>query len=791
MATSMSHAVTDSLLHQADVRYEIPSDPDPFKPYDHQVSAWDGMTNHFGSGAEPRAGLVVIPTGGGKTATAARWLLRNWVAKGGRVLWLAHRQSLLWQAHHAFQKACREARAHRQELRQIVVSGDAKRWSNVDAGHDVVLSTIQTASTEGNIGFLSLMAEQSPQGLFLVVDEAHHAAARSYQTVVKMLRDQGCPLLGLTATPMRMDADDNRRLWATFDHKVIVEVTKQHLISRDILAEPVPSAVKTNVEFEREFTEEDLEHLRTFGELSAQVASRIASHSGRNHLIVEHWVKNRDKYGKTLVFAVDTLHARTLVHEFEKAGVAADYVDYTRGKHNRDVLEGFRTPGAPEVLCNVEMLTEGVDLPNTQTVFLVRPTRSEALLNQMIGRALRGVYAGGTKQAHLVTFVDTWEHFSPLELSIVIDDGTADEPELRERLPSKLVIIGEQLVREAYKLVQSVSKGTFEGYYECLPHSWYVWEAEYSDDIQMRSLLVFENQVKGFEALVEDFNSPSRIPESITEPYALDLIRRYFGDCPDPLPSWMAIAELLEAKHHEADIQHYTFEEKAAFDPQALARSIQRRNLGERDKHEELQKLFDDTPVCQHVYQGDALAFFEDVDRALMALRDHRVPAPPSLVELVPEAPRPWSEGDEGYRLTEIWERVAAVKRHFPKGAPTITDIRYMDRPDRGYFGFYRTTDRTIQIHPALNSPDVPVFAMEFLVYHELLHADMPQAQHNRDFRARERRFQPSELATSDALRRGFKPGPSKDGWRVISDQFFDTFESKFSMDRRGRGKRM
>ena len=67
--------------------------------------------------------------------------------------------------------------------------------------------------------------------------------------------------------------------------------------------------------------------------------------------------------------------------------------------------------GKVKVLVNVNILTEGVDLPQTKTVFLARPTVSTILMTQMIGRALRGEAAGGTSSAYIVSFVDNWnEH---------------------------------------------------------------------------------------------------------------------------------------------------------------------------------------------------------------------------------------------------------------------------------------------------------------------------------------------------------------------------------------------
>ncbi len=114
---------------------------EPLRPYDHQRATWDGMTRHFVEGGK-RAGMVVLPTGGGKTVVAAHWLLRYVVAKGGRVLWLAPRLELVKQAFQTFKKLGNRAHPDKKRLDLIAVSGDGMRWSNVSPDHDVVLASI-------------------------------------------------------------------------------------------------------------------------------------------------------------------------------------------------------------------------------------------------------------------------------------------------------------------------------------------------------------------------------------------------------------------------------------------------------------------------------------------------------------------------------------------------------------------------------------------------------------------------------------------------------------------------
>ena len=434
-----------------------------------------------------------------------------------------------------------------------------------------------------------------------------------------------------------------------------------------MLLTPTTEAVRTEVDFEPEFTQADLDHLSRFGELAPQVLERIAQHCARNRLIVEHWVKGREKYGKTLVFAVDTLHAKTLCKEFEDQGVSADYVDYTR-KDSPSVMDAYREQSEPRVLINVEMLTEGYDVPKTQTVFLARPTKSEALLSQMVGRALRGPRAGGTANAYLVTFVDSWKDFHPLDAEYIVQPGDVDEIVLQPNMPAKLIPIAPELILECYRLVQSVTRGSFTGIHQCLPHSWYTWEQTYENDIQRKLILVFENQVEGYRRLGEDYRDTSSIPSEISDVFARELVRRYFGDCQDPLPSGSEIKSLLDGRRDAIEIGSYTFDEKAQFDPRTLAREIRAADLGEQAKESKLRSLFQDNPVCQLFYRGDNRTFFEEVDRELMALRDTGPPPDPIIEKLVPVVTlREWAESDSGYLLGQIKDAVLGALFTSPK----------------------------------------------------------------------------------------------------------------------------
>lgn len=787
----MSEMIRGPIKHIA-----VTPQTETFKPYLHQEKAMSQMTKHFLE-KKRAAGIVVIPTGGGKTTLASRWLLQNCIAKGQRVLWLAHRSNLLAQAFNDFAKHAHLA-APLKKLSMITVAGGARRWSEVDKSYQVVFSTMQTTGRKGNISFAEQMAADAPNGLIVVIDEAHHAAAPSYWRIAQCLKPLNVQFLGLTATPVRTQAVDDIRLWQVFDASVIYHINIKDLIEIGILAEPRTHTIKTNINFERTFTQEDHDHLKRFGELSAQVLENVANSSPRNQLIVKHYIENKDKYGKTIVFATDTKHARTLKLEFTKQGIVADYIDYTRGAENETIMQSFRAKSIPTVLINVEMLTEGFDAPDIKTVLIARPSGSESLVAQMVGRALRGPKANGTAEAHLVTFVDTWERFHPLTADYAInrDDVKLDDPLSVPRGKSKIQIISNELIEAAYNLVLSASKGAFDSIFSCIPHGWFVWEEEFEDEIVRRTVMIFDNQVHGFEALQNDLE---RLPLVIDEDDAIELCDRYFGNCPDPRPRLSEIRDLVNALQRtrlpelndaddavkDSEVQRYTFEEKHAVALDLLAKKFLADEVPRAHENKYFKDLFDRNDVLQIIYRKDMDSFKKELRTAIDAqldASDKIAETPPEILETInqtPEVLSPWPQGQSGYSLNQIWDAICQPKAHFKGNPPTISDRQWVQ--SNTAWGFYRYSDRFVGLNKILNSPDIPLFVVEFVCYHEALHADMPNSAHNNEFRERERRFIPSAAALEDAQTRGISPGTNKDAWRTRADQFLDTFRNRFA----------
>ena len=431
-------------------------------PYRHQLDALCALDRMDEENASYST-LVVLPTGGGKTYTASTWLLRHALDKRKKILWLAHRQTLLDQAAESFQKFAYTAEIpHISSFRYRIVSGSSNhdKTINIDPKDDLLIISKDSIGRESNLARLApwLAGENE---IFLVVDEAHHSTAKTYRRVIDFVKEkvEHVKLIGLTATPFRTAENEQGLLARIYkdgmsgeqskknDIGIAYKVDLKELINRQILSHPHFETYYTDEEYGKDLGLEALESIQHLDTLSPELSQSIAESGPRNKLIVDTYLKKADEYGKTIVFAVNIDHAIALAKLFNKAGIKAEYVvsaikDMGTGatispKENDSKLEAFRS-GDVEVLVNVNILTEGVDLPMTKTVFLARPTVSTILMTQMIGRALRGEKAGGTSMAYIVSFVDDWnEHIAWVSPdTIFVGDSEwppKDSPEYRKQ----------------------------------------------------------------------------------------------------------------------------------------------------------------------------------------------------------------------------------------------------------------------------------------------------------------------------------------------------------------------
>ena len=398
----------------------------PKSLYQHQATAIQKLDIINRS---PFKGLLVLPTGGGKTLTAVQWLLKNFTNKYKKVLWIAHRHELLNQAFNTIvDNSYAALLSDRTNFSYRIISGSNEHDIpvNIQATDDIIIASKD--SLNSGIDYLLNKWAKNLDEVLLVVDEAHHATAKTYRKVIHALEEskpKTFKMLGLTATPFRTAIDEGGLLKQIFPDDIIFKEDLRSLITIGILADPIFEELPTKLEIYNDLLPRHIKAIQAFDNIPEDIAIRIATSCERNNQIVDQYFNNIEKYKQLVVFAINKVHAIALNGLFNEKGearginfksqlVLADITDAATGvkisgKTNALAIQEFRN-GQTNVLVNVNILTEGVDLPNLQTVFLTRPTTSTIFMTQMIGRALRGEKAGGTKEAFIVSFIDEWKN---------------------------------------------------------------------------------------------------------------------------------------------------------------------------------------------------------------------------------------------------------------------------------------------------------------------------------------------------------------------------------------------
>jgi ATP-dependent helicase IRC3 len=308
--------------------------------------------------------IVVMPTGTGKTTLFSQ-VVGDLGREGKTSLILAHRSELLTQA-------ADRIRLQNKTLRVGIEGGDLRCLGRE---HVVVAGVQSIGRAETN------RLEFFHPGL-LIIDEAHHAPADSYQHVMRRVGsyEGKCFTVGVTATPHRMD---NRPLHGAA--KAIFEeccftYTLREAIQDNYLCDLRGYRVASGL---------DLSGVKTVaGDYNQGQLERAVNVEQRNEAALKHWLEvARER--RTIVFCVGCDHSREMTETFREHGVRAEHVDGAMRMDQREgIMKRFRS-GETQVLCNVEIATEGFDVPEIACVLMLRPTQSWALYTQMIGRGLR------------------------------------------------------------------------------------------------------------------------------------------------------------------------------------------------------------------------------------------------------------------------------------------------------------------------------------------------------------------------------------------------------------------
>ena len=293
--------------------------------------------------------VMQLPTGGGKTITTA-WIIQN--AKG-RCIFCVHRIELLYQTSDTFK-------------RMGIDHGFIAASEDYDPDLRVHIASIDT---------LQRRLDDVAAPDLLVIDEAHRAMADGWRKVANHWPD--AHRLLITATPERLDGRGLKHVAEVMVCGKSPRWLTEHgfLAPCRIFSPAVP----------------DMAGIQTRGGDYAQ--EQLAAMMDKSTITgnaVEHYNKHCEGM-QAIVFCVNIDHSRHVAAQFADAGIPAAHLDGTFGKIAReDIIERYRY-GETRVLCNVNILTEGFDVPGVQAAIMLRPTKSLALYLQMVGRALRSM----------------------------------------------------------------------------------------------------------------------------------------------------------------------------------------------------------------------------------------------------------------------------------------------------------------------------------------------------------------------------------------------------------------
>jgi DNA repair protein RadD len=310
-----------------------------------------GACGAAGFPAPPRL-LYVLPTGGGKTVVLAA-VMEALAARGKRCLFLVHRKELVEQTLAQLER--------RGQACGVIMARYAPRRSE----RIQVASTHTLARREGHdFGRFDLV----------IVDEAHHVVAKTY--VELLARWPRAALLGATATPFRLDG---LGLQPPFD-ALLAGPSVRELIAAGHLVEPRVLCDAAAV---------DTRGLRLDAQRIDWQPAALAKRAGAISGDVVRQFRASGGARRGIVYAVNVAHGESLTAEFNAAGVRAELIHGKTHPYARDDIMARVRAGATQLLVNVDIATEGFDVPEMEAVLMVRPTLSRCLYLQMIGRGLR------------------------------------------------------------------------------------------------------------------------------------------------------------------------------------------------------------------------------------------------------------------------------------------------------------------------------------------------------------------------------------------------------------------
>jgi superfamily II DNA or RNA helicase len=317
---------------------------------------------------EQTKGLVILPTGAGKTRVSVKDVKANGYK---RVLYVAHTHEILEGAHTEYNIEFDDS-----DLNFLTTSDKNFKLQKVN------FITIQLL----NNTYLNFKRDDFD---YIIIDEFHHAVAKSYRTIINHFNYKF--LLGLTATPFRQDQID---ILALCDGNIVVNYELRDGIEAGILSPYHYYGLFDTVDYTKirhkgeQYDINDLEKALVLAE--------------RNESIIKIW-KEKALNKPSIGFCCSQLHASRCYESFTQNGISsALYISSTGTERRKKIIDEFKN-GIVKVIFTVDVFNEGVDFPFVECLLFLRPTESKRIFLQQLGRGLRRFH--GKSNAIVLDFI--------------------------------------------------------------------------------------------------------------------------------------------------------------------------------------------------------------------------------------------------------------------------------------------------------------------------------------------------------------------------------------------------
>lgn len=358
----LRNALSKSKNNKTDMTFEF-----DIKPYTYQKEILENLEAERKIFGRYR-NLVVAATGVGKTVISAfdykKFRDEN---PRARLLFVAHREEILKKSRDTFRYICKDLNF-----------GELLVGNNKPESIENLFVSIQSLNSS------KLIERTSPDFYdYIVIDEVHHGAAQSYKKLLEYYKPK--VLLGLTATPERMDGEDITRF---FDKKMAYELRLPEAIDNKLLCPFQYFGVSDFVDLS------DLKWTRGGYEVS-ELENVYVFDTEKAKRRAQDIIKNTIKYVddienvKALGFCVSTKHAEFMANEFNNAGIPSIALTGNSTDEIRKNAAKNLTDGNIKVIFTVDLFNEGVDIPQINTILFLRPTESLTIFLQQLGRGLR------------------------------------------------------------------------------------------------------------------------------------------------------------------------------------------------------------------------------------------------------------------------------------------------------------------------------------------------------------------------------------------------------------------